>query len=55
MTRQPCQEGSGRERLSRSRASPTMTEFTLTVSPLRQTDCPASAATCFLSGTLRGR
>ena len=53
--RQPCQAGSGRERLSRSRASPTVTESTLTVSPLRQTDCPGSAATCFMSGTPRGR
>jgi hypothetical protein len=39
MTRQPCQKGSGRPRLSRSRASPTVTEPTLTVS---QTDCPGA-------------
>ena len=44
MTRQPCQTGSERPRPSRSRASPISIASTVTLRPIRQIVCPATAA-----------
>ena len=49
------QDGSGRPRLSFSRASATATASIVMMKPFRQTDWPAMANTCFTSGTPRGR
>ena len=51
-TRQPCQTGSGRPRLSRSRASPISILSTVMVRPSLQTVCPGSASTPLQHGNV---